>query len=50
MTRRVNVSPTQVAAAKLKVKRAEAAGREVASAIRAIAEAKPPIRPVVVPS
>ena len=50
MTRRVNVSPTQVAAAKLKVKRAEAAGREVASAIRAIADAKPVVRPVAASS
>lgn len=40
--RRLTVSRAQVAAAKLKLKRAAAAGRQVDQAVRAIAEARRP--------
>ncbi|MDN5919268.1 MAG: hypothetical protein L0I76_29935 [Pseudonocardia sp.] len=40
--KRLIVSPAQVAAAKLKLKRATAAGRQVDHAVRAIAAAQKP--------
>jgi hypothetical protein len=45
-TSAIAVSPAEVAAAKLKIKRAESRGDDVDPAVRAIAEAKP-IRQVV---
>lgn len=43
--RRLTVSTAQIAAAKLKLKRAAAAGRQVDQAVRAIAAARRPSEP-----
>lgn len=49
--KRLVVSPAQVAAAKLKLKRAAVAGRQVDQAVRAIAAAqKPAPRPGTAPA